>query len=76
MMNIPPDFSAYLLLGFMLAAMALAFWLRFTWLPGLFSPPSRNAEPRRERAHDSNGGNVVIFCEERGGNVGAAESSV
>ncbi|NUM74208.1 hypothetical protein HUU40_07590 [candidate division KSB1 bacterium] len=76
MMNIPPDFAAYLLLGFMLAAMALAFWLRFTWLPGLFSPPSRNAEPRRKRAHDSNGGNVVIFCEERGGNVGAAESSV
>lgn len=75
-MNIPPDFAAYLLLGFMLVAMALAFWLRFTWLPDLFSPPSRNAEPRRERTHDSNGGNGVIRCEERGGNVGAAESSV
>ncbi len=33
------DFFAYFLLSFMLSAIALAFWLRFTWLPTLFSPP-------------------------------------
>jgi len=39
MFNLHADFAAYLLLSFMLSAIALAFWLRFTWLPTLFSPP-------------------------------------
>ncbi|MGH7451376.1 MAG: response regulator, partial [bacterium] len=37
------DFFAYLLLSFMLLAIALAFWLRFTWFPTLPSsrPPAK-----------------------------------
>ena len=33
------DSFAYLLLSFIVLAMTLAFWLRFTWLPTLFPPP-------------------------------------
>lgn len=42
------DFFAYFLLGFMLLAITLAFWLRFTWFPTLFSPP-----PAKEDNSDS-----------------------
>jgi hypothetical protein len=42
------DFFAYLLLSFMLLAIALAFWLRFTWLPTLFSPPPPAKEDRAD----------------------------
>ncbi|MGH7490848.1 MAG: hypothetical protein ACREOO_00485 [bacterium] len=43
MFNLTTDFFAYLLLSFMLLAIALAFWLRFTWFPTLLSsrPPAK-----------------------------------
>ena len=46
------DFFAYLLLGFMLLAITLAFWLRFTWLPTLFSPPLPAKEERADSTPD------------------------
>jgi hypothetical protein len=48
------DFFAYLFLSFMLLAITLAFWLRFTWLPTLFlpSPPAKEDNSDSKRAPD------------------------
>jgi hypothetical protein len=45
------DFFAYLLLIFMLLGITLAFWLRFTWFPTLFSSPPPAKEDNSSSKH-------------------------